>query len=91
MEWETERKRMLDKLQEERNRQRREQAGLLCVPACLLMSAPLCVQEAAIAAQRQKAMNECGEELMGDADALWAEVAAANKAKKKKKPRHQKN
>jgi len=44
------------------------------------------VVEEEAASYRKKAAEEMGEELMGDADAMWAEVATK---KKKKKPRHQ--
>jgi len=34
-------------------------------------------------------VGEVGEEMMGDADAMWAEVAAYEKSlKKKRKPKH---
>ena len=40
-------------------------------------------------ADREKAVGEVGEEMMGDADAMWAEVAAYEKSlKKKRKPKH---
>ena len=70
IEWEAEKKRIIERMNEEKKKRRRE-------------------MEERVAADRKKAVEEVGEELMGDADAMWAEVAAYEKSqKKRKKPRH---